>query len=141
MIDLESVEVSCACEEQHGTHFAYLRKRLGGRAVLEILDAAQNDGEVAGGLRAIYFALVDWDIPGPNGEKLAITQQAVDELHVQQIGELRTKAIAAFREGNKPLPNASGGRSPVTSPGSRSRRRSATKAAPSTASVPSSDED
>lgn len=124
MADLETVALPCACDERHEGHFAYLRKRLGGRAVLEVLNAAQTGGEVAGGMRAIFEAIVDWDLPGSDGEKRPITPDNVDELHVQQLHELRGKALAAYHEGNKPLPNGSGGRSPRTSSGNRSQRRS-----------------
>lgn len=134
--DFDTVELPCLCVEKHDTHYAYVRKELGGRAVLEVFETGTNYGEVAGIYRAVYASLVDWDLPGPDGEKLPITQTTVDELHLSIFNKLRAPAVAALKQGNTPLPNGSGGRSPSTSSGNRSRRRSKT-ASTSTDSAPS----
>lgn len=122
--EYESVDIPCALDPEH-QHYAYIRLQLGGKSVLEVVDSAQSEGEVAGGLRAIFRSLVDWDLHDAKGERLPITQATVDELHIQQINVLKAPAIKAFHAGNTPLPNASGGRSPSTSSGNRSQRRSA----------------
>lgn len=125
-VETHSVEIPCACDTSHDTHFAYQRVKLGARAVLEVFEQAATS-EVAGAFRAIFLSLTDWDIRDADGDKRPITQQSVDELHIEQINKLRPGAIAALKAGNTPLPNASGGRSAATSPANRSQRRSAKK--------------
>ena len=121
MTDFHSVEVPCRIDPEHGTHYAYVRDELPGRSVLEVFDIGSNEGEVAGIYRAVFRALVDWDLHDANGDKLQLTQQNVDELHLEQFNALRPDAVKALKKGNEPLPNASGGRSPSTSSGNRSR--------------------
>lgn len=124
--DYDTVELPCLCEESHDHHFAYVRKELGGRAVMDIISTATDQGEVAGVYLAVFRSLVDWDLPGPGGEKLPLTQESVDNLHLSIFGLLRAPAVEALKRGNTPLPNVSGGRSRVTSPGNRSPRPSKT---------------
>lgn len=125
-VETNAVEIPCACDTPHETHFAYQRTLLGSRAVLEVFEQGASS-EVAGVFRAIYLSLTDWDLRDANGDKLPITQQTVDDLRIEQINKLRPGAIAALKAGNTPLPNASGGRSAATSPVNRSQRRSAKK--------------
>jgi hypothetical protein len=122
--EYDTVELPCHCAESHESHYAYVRQELGGRAVLEVFETGTNEGEVAGIYRAVFHSIVDWDLPGPEGEVLPITQQVIDELHLELFNKLRGPAVAALKKGNTPLPNGSGERSPSTSPGNRSRRRS-----------------